>query len=146
MKKNSENLDFIQRLWVGLYTESVPSDIRETLLISIAAYERGEFKTLDDALGLRGPGIKSIFYQVKLNNRNTLLKKIAVLTCTNPDAWESAKMLSLTIQQFETRTLPRLSKNKLLPEDLPQWQKLLFECFQIGIKVPSSAKRLHKIL
>jgi len=143
---DDSTLQFVQRLFVAAARRKLPDDLAEVLMVGLAAYQRGEFKTLDDAFGIRSHGMKSVCYQVKIRERDRLLKQIAELICIDSNKWERAKRLSETIKQFESRILPRLRKKENPKANIPQWQVLLYKCFELDVKVPSSGKGLLNIL
>jgi len=145
-KNNEDGLQFIQRLNVAVFTShTMPKDLKSILLTGLAKYEKGEAKTLDEAFGIRGAGMKSVCYLAKIEARNKLIRSLADLTCSNLVSWEKAERVAKIVSQFESCSLSRI-KTKSNHENTPKFHLILLECFELGVTVPTSKIAIYNIL
>jgi hypothetical protein len=106
----------------------IPKDISAQILYALHQFKTGECKTLCRALGLRAPGISSIGTRQKIDERNRLIRTIAMQYPGTP--WQKAAAMAEDIRHY-----PRI-KHKALYAVL----------FSMEVKIPQTAEQLYNLL
>ena len=98
-------------------------------------------QTLDQALGLKG-----LRFQHLKQQRDGYLHQAWLTLPDDLSDWKRSSMLADKIFRFESRTWPRLQHHATPPKHLDRGQRLLFEAFRLGLRMPLSARQVHNII
>ena len=123
---------------------TIPSDVAAWLHDGLVTLAAGDAPTLDNALGIRGPGIRRPASIYAREQRDERLRLAYGLT-TGPSDTERARQLVIRIDRFHAITWPRVRNYAEPPSRLTDTQKQLFFAFKTGVKIPRSAKQIRSI-
>jgi len=151
--------DKLAALFQGLartgVTNPILPPIRDWAMAGIrSAVQSGN--SLDETLGLKGAGKRSLAATLDTQNRDrsllAALQHVAVLDANVSD-WERCLRLAKLIKSFSKIDWPKGCRDAAPAADWPQWKKHLFAAAQSAhgsgpkdCKLPSSATRLYQIV
>ena len=129
-------IDLLRRLALAAHTgQPVPADVAGWLLDGAARYFGGECH-LDDALGLRGPGIRSPARLAKQVRRDAELQT-AFRLADGASAWRRAEVLAHAVR--------RTARGRRLPAGQQALEAAIARARSHGLELPESARRLLDI-
>lgn len=135
-------LELIRVLELGA---DIPPDVASWWHDGCSSFAAGDTKTLDEALGLRGAGIKLPVNTYARQTRDAALVAAFELI-EGRNYWTRVQALADAIRAFEGRTWPRVREYREPPARLTPVQRHLFAAFVAFPKVPCSPSRLSEIL
>lgn len=146
MTEYQHNLKQLSRLLAILEAgQPVPHDVADWFIAGAECFLDGEEKTLCKALGLRKRGHASALKQRQLANRNEWLREAYKHVSLNGSgSWDRCKRLAGSIQQFETRTWPKLRDLSTPPDRLSELQRCLFHARKAA-QLPFTPEQLSNI-
>lgn len=128
----------------------ITSDVREWLLKSFFHYlHHGGAEPLDRFLGLSpiNAGERSLSTRLGLLKRDLLLAdaldKIALDASVSD--WTRAVRLAKELATFEANAWPLYRHHQSPPAHWPSWKQALFAAFQVGMRVPRTARGLYGV-
>lgn len=130
--------------------EAITADVREWMLRAFLHYLRhGGADPLDRFLGL-GPinaGERSLSTRLNLLKRDLILSEALDQISIDPDLsdWGRCLRLQKELATFEAHAWPIYKHHQTPPPDWPDWKRKLFSAFQVGIRVPRTARALYGI-
>ena len=111
---------------------------------TLRALRRDE--SLDTALGLRGPGRRTLQGRLRLQVRNGHLRAAVQAVAVDPELsdWQRACRLAPLVRRFMADVWPRSRTLDAPLADWPDWKAHVWHAARCDIALPTSARALYE--